>query len=996
MHSRLFAYIKPYRKQLTLSVLCMGFLALSSGLSLGMIIPLVNALFRGGEVEISIGHTGLGWILDRINVWLASAPPMVTLGRLAALIALVYFFKGLFTYLQRYFSVVVEQGTVRDLREAIYRHLHTLSLSFFHTQRTGVLTSRITNDVVFIQGAIDKGFIALIRESLLVLVYVAIVIWASWKLAIVAILIVPLSTWMIILLGRRLRSSSHSVQEATGSIASTLTETISGMRVVKAFSMENFEIGKFVSQIWDYYRAFLRFERVSMLAGPMTEFLGVIAACIILIYGGYQILIIGELTPDRFILFLAASLSLMQPIKRISQANTQIQQGLAASSRVFRVLDVMPEVREVKDPVTVESFRDSIVFDGVSFGYESNRTILNDINLRIGVGEVVALVGPSGAGKSTIADLVPRFYDSTEGKVTIDGIDLRKARVASLRNLMGIVTQETILFNDTVRNNIAYGRTDASMDDVVLAATAANIHDFITTLPKGYDTLIGERGVRLSGGERQRIAIARAILKNPPILILDEATSSLDTESEMLVQEALGRLMEGRTSLVIAHRLSTVRRADRIVVVKDGKIVEVGTHQSLLSNEGTYKRLYDLQFKDMSGETYPDTSKKPVLSHSVAVKRPAEDAEQKVDVRKPKHVTGGKRSSNKDMAVLEPTSSDLMHRLDEDKRARAELAALEQLTVAMQSSLNLQQILNEAVKIVRKKFSYLNIAVLLLQDDGSLRIAAHEGYKDLDIPRAESKLASKGGITWQALKACKPVVVRDTASEPLYVGSREKLKSEIAVPLRVKKRLVGVLDVEKEGRGSLGRRDVRLLRLIASRIALAAENARLYQEKERLAVTDDLTGIYNYRLFRERLVQEVKRARKEKSKLSLLMLDVDDFKRHNDMFGHLGGDQLLRELAVLLRSNVRKRGLVTRYGGDEFMIILPQCNKEKALLVGERVRKAVEEYSGLEDGPPGSKFTISVGVATYPADASDGEELVGKADKALYRAKQGGKNRIST
>lgn len=974
----------------------MGLLALTSGFSLGMIIPLVNALFRGGEFGISTGYAGLGWILDRINVWLASVPPMVTLGRLAALIALVYLLKGLFTYLQRYFSVVVEQGTVRDLREAIYRHLHTLSLSFFHRQRTGVLTSRITNDVVFIQGAIDKGFVTLIKESLLALVYVAIVIWASWKLAVVAILIVPLSTWMIILLGRRLRSSSHRVQEATGDIASTLTETVSGIRVVKAFSMENFEIRKFISHIRDYYRAFVRFERVSMLAGPMTEFLGVIAACIILMYGGYQILIGGELTPDRFIVFLAASLSLMQPIKRISHANSQIQQGLAASSRVFRVLDVMPEVQEVQGAARIESFKDSIVFDRVSFEYESNKRILNDINLKIGVGEVVALVGPSGAGKSTIADLVPRFYDPTEGMVTIDGIDLKKASVASLRNLMGIVTQETILFNDTVRNNIAYGRTDAGMDEVELAATAANIHDFITTLPKGYDSPIGERGVRLSGGERQRIAIARAILKNPPILILDEATSSLDSESEMLVQEALERLMEGRTSLVIAHRLSTVRRANRIIVVEDGKIAEVGTHQSLLSKKGTYKRLYDLQFMDIKGGAFVDADSKPVLSGSVAVNPTAHSVGQKVDDGKAERVTEEKRGFRKEIGVLGRTGSGLLHRVDEDKRARAELAALEQLTVAMQSSLNLEQVLREAVKMVREEFSYLNIAILLLQDDGTLKIAAHEGYKDLDIPRAERKLARKGGITWQALKESKPVVVKDTTSEPLYVGSKEKMKSEIAVPLRVKDRLVGVLDVEKEGRGSLSKRDVRLLSLIASRIALAAENARLFQEKERLAVTDDLTGIYNYRLFRERLVEEVARAKKEKSKLSLLMLDVDDFKHHNDTFGHLGGDQLLRDLAVLLRSNVRKRGLVTRYGGDEFMIILPRCKKEEALSVGERLRKVVEEYSGLEDGPPGSKFTISIGVAVYPADASSGEELVGKADRALYRAKQGGKNRVST
>ncbi|MFQ5905145.1 MAG: diguanylate cyclase [bacterium] len=978
MNRRLFAYIRPYRRQLALSVACMGFLALTSGFSLGMIIPLVNALFRGGDVTPFSGHAGLGWILSRVNEWLGSVPPMVTLGRLAALIVAVYFLKGFFTYLQRIFSLAVEQGTIRDLREAIYRHLHMLSLSFYHSQRIGVLASRITNDVSFIQGAIEKGFVALIRESLLALVYVAVVVWASWKLALVALMVVPLSALMIILLGRRLRASSHRVQEATGDMTSTLTETVSGMRVVKAFSMENFEIRKFVSQIWEYYRAFVKFERISMLAGPLTEFLGVIAACIILIYGGHQILVMGELTADRFIVFLAASLSLMQPIKRISQANTQIQNGLAASTRIFRIMDTVPDVREAEDAVEIDSFRGSLVFDNVSFEYENGRRVLNNINLEIRVGEVVALVGPSGAGKSTMADLVPRFYDPTEGSVKIDGIDLKKIKVSSLRGLMGIVTQETILFNDTVRNNIAYGRTDASREDVERAAKAANIHDFIKSLPEGYDTRIGERGVRLSGGERQRVAIARAILKNPPILILDEATSSLDSQSETLVQEALERLMRGRTSIVIAHRLSTVRRADTIVVVEDGRIVEAGTHGSLLLRRGTYKRLYEMQF--LKEREVPALEEKSDIS-----------IQDPCGGRVPAVLQNVCPATEGSHARSEPDSEPTWER-----RANEELAALEELTVAMQSTLKLDQVLREALRIMRDKFSYLNTAILLLQDDGRLKIAAHRGYEDVDIPRAERKLARKGGVTWEALKACRPVIVTDTASDSRYVGPKERSKSEIAVPLRVKDRLLGVLDVEKNGKDSLGKRDVRLLRLIASRIALAVENARLYQEKERLAVTDELTGVYNYRFFRERLLDEVAEARKGNANLSLLMLDVDDFKNHNDTFGHLGGDQLLRELATLLRSKVGKKGLVTRYGGDEFMIILPDCDREDAILVGDGLRRVTQEYSGLDGGAPGGRFTISVGVASYPCDGSSGEELVSKADGALYRAKQGGKNRVST
>ena len=956
----------------------MGFLALTSGISLGMIIPLVNALFRGGQVALSTGNAGLGWFLTRINAWLSSAPPMVTLGRLAALIAGVYFFKGFFTYMQRYFSVVVEQGTIRDLREAIYRHLHTLSLSFFHARRTGVLTSRITNDVSFIQGAIDKGFVALIREALLALVYVGVVVWASWKLAAVAILVVPASALLIILLGKKLRKSSHRVQEATGEITSTLTETVSGIRVVKAFSMDEFEIGKFVSQIWEYYRAFLKFERISMLAGPLTEFLGVVAACVILMYGGRQILITGELTPDRFIVFLAASLSLMQPIKRISQANTAIQHGLAASTRIFSVIDAVSDVRDAEDAAEIDSFNDSLRFEDVSFEYEEGRRALVDVNLTIRVGEVVALVGPSGAGKSTIADLISRFYDVTKGRVTIDGLDLRKIRVDSLRALMGIVTQETILFNDTVRNNIAYGRVDAPMSEVERAARAANVHDFIMSLPSGYDTRIGERGVRLSGGERQRIAIARAILKNPPILILDEATSALDTQSEMLVQGALDRLMEGRTSVVIAHRLSTIRRADAIAVVADGRIEEVGTHESLISSGGTYKSLYELQFAVGRGET----------------------SAQAVDECRTEDYDTGRV-----LAVLEKASMSAVEgtglietrpALIGETEATEVLSALEEMTVAMQATLRLDQVIKEAVRLIRTRFSYLNIAVLLLDEDGRLKIAAHSGYEDVDMPRAERKLAEEDGITWEALRGLKPVLVADTAREPRYVGPKKRSNSEIAVPLRVKDRVLGVLDVEKEGKDSLDSRDVRLLRLIASRLALAVENAKLYREKELLAITDDLTGIENHRYFRERLDAEMKTARERSCELSLLMLDVDNFKDHNDAFGHQGGDWVLRELAAVLKTNLGGLGVVTRYGGDEFMIILPGCGKDEALKMGENLRRNVEEFSGLEGGPEGSRFTISVGVAVYPSDAPSGEELVNRADGALYRAKQSGKNRVST
>jgi subfamily B ATP-binding cassette protein MsbA len=402
--------------------------------------------------------------------------------------------------------------------------------------------------------------------------------------------------YLIVTISKKLRRDSTLIQERMGDITSVLQETISGMRIVKSFRMEEFEKDKFFRFTKAHLASFLRLSRIGALAAPLSEYLGVIAGTAVLWFGGRQILQERTLEPQGFFVFLFAMFSIMAPIKSLSQVNTKIQEGLAAAKRVFKLLDTQPPITDRANAAKISWLGDSVEFKDVCFSYDGLKDVLKDINFKVKVGQVLAIVGPSGAGKSTLVDLLPKFYIPVSGTVLFDGKDSLDISTDSLRALMGIVTQETILFNDTVWNNIAYGLQGTLEEDVVRAAKAANAHQFIETMPSGYQTVIGDRGVRLSGGQRQRIAIARAILKNPPVLIFDEATSALDTESELLVQQAIERLMENRTTFVIAHRLSTIQRADLIIVLDRGRIVQRGTHESLLSEEGIYKRLYELQF----------------------------------------------------------------------------------------------------------------------------------------------------------------------------------------------------------------------------------------------------------------------------------------------------------------------------------------------------------------------------------------------------------------
>ncbi|NIN01467.1 MAG: ATP-binding cassette domain-containing protein [candidate division Zixibacteria bacterium] len=608
---RLLAHLKPHSKYLIPAMIFMVLFAGMSGFSITMIVPFTKILFsQPGQVsqqaleqqedsdqdEESLVVLLPKTLKRKFDQAIVGKTHLETLGRFCILVFLIFLIKNLFWYAQSFLIVRVEQGVIMDIRNKLYRHFHLLPLEYFHGQKTGVLISRITNDINLVKGAVANGFAQVLRQGFLMLAYLFLVFWASWKLAFIALLLFPFAMLIIGKFGQKVKKSSAVTQEKMGAMTSVLQETISGIRVVKAFVMEKFEIRKFTDTTRDYFKTMVRLTRVGSLAPPLTEVLGVFAAALLLWFAGREILS-GTLDPGRFFLFLFAMLSLMQPIRTISHLNIDIQQGLAAGKRIFEVLDTKPRIKTNPEAVEKDSLEKSVTFDNVCFSYDGNKEVLSNLTFEVKAGEVVALVGPSGAGKSTSMDLLPRFYDPTKGKIKIDGIDLKRIDLGSLRNLMGIVTQETILFNDTVWNNIAYGHERASEQRVHEAGRAANAHDFITAMPQGYQTTIGDRGVKLSGGEKQRLAIARALFKNPPILIFDEATSSLDSESEALVQEAIDRLMKGRTVFVIAHRLSTIQNVDKILVLDHGRIVQTGNHESLMKQGGLYKRLYRMQFK---------------------------------------------------------------------------------------------------------------------------------------------------------------------------------------------------------------------------------------------------------------------------------------------------------------------------------------------------------------------------------------------------------------
>ncbi|MFL5584466.1 MAG: ABC transporter ATP-binding protein [Gemmatimonadaceae bacterium] len=595
VYKKLLPYLRPHSWRMAITVVSNLLAALLDGFAIALLIPFLNILFHQPATAIPKGLVA-NLIDATVGGRIIPGDEMRSLRNVILVVLAAVLLKNLLVWVAGQYGATLQEYVTRDLRNSVYRHLAHLPLGYFTQMKAGQILSRVINDTFETRLILTQIVTQSLQSASLVIVYIAILFSISWELSLVALIILPLLGFSLQPMLRKLRRGNLRRGNVHGEMTSVLQETISGIRLVKASGTEGYEESRFAEGSNKYARSSLKLTRLALLAPPVTEIIGTMIAVLVLWIGAWQVLRTGSMTGATLLAFLTLVLRLLQPLKQLSQMRTTAQSSLASAERLFEILDSPAEFQRDRGTRDTATFERDLRFENVTFSY-GEAPVLSGINLTARKGEVVALVGPSGSGKSTLVDLIPRFYEPTEGRILLDGVDTREIKLPVLRALTGIVSQETVLFHDTVRNNIAYGApgkyTQQQIED---AARAANAHSFITELPRGYETLLGERGTRLSGGQRQRLAIARALLSDPPILILDEATSALDTESERLVQEAVDRLLRGRTVFVIAHRLSTVTHADQIVVLDRGEIVERGSHAELLAKRGAYARLYTLQF----------------------------------------------------------------------------------------------------------------------------------------------------------------------------------------------------------------------------------------------------------------------------------------------------------------------------------------------------------------------------------------------------------------
>lgn len=571
LYLRILSYIKPYMHRLIFAMFC--------------------------TIMAAAGNLYIPWIIkDMIDEVLADKNGTM-LNWIAASIIAIFVVRGLFWYGQNYLMSYVGQSVIIDIRAAVFKKLQRLSVSFYDKNKTGTIMSYVTNDVNALQSAMVENTIEMITEGFILIGSVVAMIYLDWRLTLFTVCTFPVVLWFMEFFGKKIRKTGGRIQECTADITSVLQESVASARVIKSFVREDYEVDRFDVENRANFRANMKNAQLMATLTPVVELVAAIGVTMIIWYGGNNV-INGTITAGSLVAFLTYAVNISNPIKRLTRVISNIQKALAAAQRVFMIIDMPEEIAESRDAKQLPEVSGKVEFQNVSFAYDDKGNVITDLSFSVKPGEVIAIVGPSGAGKSTIANLLPRFYDVNKGDIKIDGHSVREVTLDSLREQVGIVPQETMLFNGSVYNNILYGRLDATKEEIEAAAKAANAHDFIMQLTDGYETKLGDRGVNLSGGQRQRIAIARAILKNPRILILDEATSALDTESERVVQEALDRLMVGRTSFVIAHRLSTVKNADKILVLEKGNLVESGTHDELLALDGLYAHLYKIQYRN--------------------------------------------------------------------------------------------------------------------------------------------------------------------------------------------------------------------------------------------------------------------------------------------------------------------------------------------------------------------------------------------------------------